>query len=107
MAYDPELDARVEEIATAWGASRKKMFGGTCYLLQGNMMAGVLSGDLIIRLDKAAGAEALALTGVRPFDISRNPVSGWVMVEADGLDDAALEDWLEQARDFVLALRAK
>jgi hypothetical protein len=40
MAYDEGLDAHVEEIATAWGASRKKMFGGTCCLAHGNMMAG-------------------------------------------------------------------
>jgi TfoX/Sxy family transcriptional regulator of competence genes len=107
MAYDPELDARVEEIATVWGASRRKMFGGTCYLLAGNMMAGVLGDSLIVRLDKADGAQALARPGVRPFDISRNPLSGWVMVEADNLDDAALEGWLEQARDFVVTLPPK
>ena len=83
------------------------MFGGTCYLLGGNMMAGVLDDSLILRLDKQAGAAALSLPGVRPFDLARNPMAGWVMVEAEGLDDAALEDWLEQARDFVLTLPGK
>ena len=107
MAYDQELDARVEEIATVWGASRKKMFGGTCYLLWGNMLAGVHGDSLIVRLGKDAGAAALDLPGVRPFDISKNPMSGWVMVDSENLDDAALEDWLEQARDFVATLPAK
>jgi TfoX/Sxy family transcriptional regulator of competence genes len=107
MAYDQELDTRVEEIATAWGASRKKMFGGTCYLLRGNMMAGVHGDRLIVRLGKDAGAAALDLPGVRPFDITKNPMSGWVMVDSETLDDAALEDWLEQARDFVETLPAK
>jgi TfoX/Sxy family transcriptional regulator of competence genes len=107
MAYDPELDARVEEIATSWGASRKKMFGGTCYLLRGNMLAGVYRDSLIVRLGKDAGAAALDLPDVRPFDITGNPMSGWVMVDSENLDDAALEDWLEQARDFVATLPAK
>ena len=107
MAYDQELDSRVEAIAGAWGAERKKMFGGTCYLLGGNMMAGVLGDSLILRLEKQAGAAALGLPGVRSFDLTRNPMAGWVMVEAEGLDDAALEDWLEQARDFVVTLPAK
>lgn len=102
-----ELDSRVEAVAVVWGASRKKMFGGTCYLLGGNMMAGVLGDSLILRLDKQAGAVALGLPGVRPFDLTGNPMAGWVMVEAEGLDDASLEDWLEQARDFVLTLPAK
>jgi TfoX/Sxy family transcriptional regulator of competence genes len=107
MAYDQELDSRVEAIAGPWGAARKKMFGGTGYLLGGNMMAGVHGDRLILRLDKEAAAAALQLPGVRPFDLARNPMAGWVMVEAEGLDDATLEDWLEQARDFVLTLPAK
>jgi hypothetical protein len=43
MAYDPKVDARVEEIATAWGATRKKMFGGTYYLFERGRRAGVLT----------------------------------------------------------------
>jgi len=107
VAYDEELDARVEELATAWGASRKKMFGGTGYLLNGNMMAGVHGDGLILRLSKDDGAAALSLPGVRPFDISNNPLSGWVLVEPENLESTALEDWLEQARDFAATLPAK
>jgi hypothetical protein len=107
MAYDEELDARVEEVVTAWGASRRKMFGGTGYMLQGNMLAGVSGISLIVRLSPSEGAEALERPNVRPFDISRNPMSGWVMVGPEGLDDESLEDWLEQARDYVLTLPAK
>ena len=107
MAYDEELDARVEEVLDAWGASRKKMFGGTCYTLNGKMTAGVLGDSVILRLSPEEGAAALRLPNVRPFDISKNPMSGWVMVGPDGLDPASLEDWLEQARDFVATLPEK
>jgi hypothetical protein len=107
MAFDVELDARVEEILTIWGATRKKMFGGTGYMLNGNMLAGVSGDSLFVHLSPEGGAEALERPDVRPFDISRNPLSGWVMVDADGLDDESLEDWLEQARDFVSTLPQK
>ena len=107
MAYDPELDVRVEDLVTPWGASRKKMFGGTCYLLNGNIVAGGSGESLFVRLSTEDGAVALARSDVRPFDISKNPMSGWVMIAPDGLDDETLEDWLEQARDFVLTLPAK
>lgn len=38
MAYDEELDARVSDIVSGWGTERRKMFGGTGYLLSGNML---------------------------------------------------------------------
>ena len=107
MAYDAVLDARVEEMLTAWGAVRKKMFGGTGYMLNGNMLAGVSGDSLIVRLSPQEGAQALRLPNVRPFDIAKNPMSGWIMVGPDGLDDGSLEDWLEQARDFVVMLPPK
>jgi hypothetical protein len=102
VAYDAELDARVEEMAGAWGATRKRMFGGTCYMLEGHMMGGVSGDSLFVHLSPEEGTNALRLPNVRPFDISKNPLSGWVIIGPEGLDDDSLEDWLEQARDFVL-----
>jgi len=75
--------------------------------LHGNMLAGVLGESLILRLSGEDGAEALKQPNVRPFDISKNPMSGWVMVGAEGLDELSLEDWLEKARDFVETLPPK
>jgi len=45
---------------------------------------------------------------VRPFDITGRPMKGWVMMESQGFGtDAALKEWLDQARQFVKALPAK
>ena len=107
MAYDEELDARVGDLAMAWGAVRKRMFGGTGYMLNGNMMAGVFRDSMTVRLGPEEGAVALKRPNVRPFDISPNPHSGWVMVGPEGLDDQSIEDWLELARDFVETLPEK
>ncbi len=41
MAYNEELEARVTAATTDWGTTRKKMFGGTAHLLNGNMLCGV------------------------------------------------------------------
>ena len=73
MAYDAELDARVEEVLGAWGLSRKKMFGGTCYLLDGKMTAGVSGDSVFLHLSPEDGAAALQQPNVRPFEISKNP----------------------------------
>ncbi len=42
MPYDEKLDARIREFVSGWeGVSSRKMFGGVCHLLHGNMVAGV------------------------------------------------------------------
>ncbi len=58
MAYDEKLDARVTAAIAGWGTTRKKMFGGTCHLINGNMLCGVYKNFLILRLGEQAAQEA-------------------------------------------------
>lgn len=107
MPYDEQLDARIAEIVEPWGTTRKKMFGGTCHLLFGNMMAGVYKDYLVLRLGIERSESALASPHVKPFDITGRPMKGWVMVEPGGVRGEALESWLEMTRDFVQTLPPK
>ncbi len=107
MAYDKKLDARVREIAANWGGTTKKMFGGTCHLLQGNMLCGVNTDQLIVRLGEEAGTAALEESHTRPMDITGRPMKGWVIVSPKGYAGEALGDWLERARQFVSTLPPK
>jgi hypothetical protein len=107
MAYDEELDARIAEAVASWGATKKKMFGGTCYLMHGNMLCGVHKDRLIVRLGEQAGAAALDEAHTRPFDITGRPMKGWVMVSPQGYAGSGLHPWLERARVFVAALPPK
>jgi TfoX/Sxy family transcriptional regulator of competence genes len=107
VAYDEELDARVANVALSWDATRKKMFGGTAYLLNGNMMAGVHGRALILRLGEEAGVTALQDPTVSVFDLTGKPMKGWVTVDPDGLTDKVLLDWLVRAREFAASLPAK
>jgi len=107
VAYDSELDRRVSAVIADWGTTRKKMFGGTCYVLHGNMLCGVLEDSLILRLGREKAAPALAEPHTNPFDVSGRPMKGWVMVEKAGLTDEALADWLLQARSFTEKLPPK
>lgn len=106
MAYDLELDARVAEVVGPWEATRKPMFGGTGYILNGNMLAGVHKDRLILRLGD--GAPALLLDPrVRPFDITGRPMKGWVMVGPGGIDDDDLVLWLSRAKAHAESLPPK
>jgi hypothetical protein len=105
MPYDADLDLRASAIVTRWqNISRKKMFGGVCYLMNGNMLGGVYKDYLIVRLGEARQKAALKELHVRPFDITGRPMKGWVMVEPRGSQGESLEKWLGEARDFVATL---
>ena len=109
MPYNEEIDARIEKMTSRWkNTDKKKMFGGVCHLLNGNMFCGVYRDLLILRLGEEKANKALALPSVRPFDITGKPMKGWIMVEQDGFKaDNDLEDWLNQAKRFARSLPPK
>jgi TfoX/Sxy family transcriptional regulator of competence genes len=109
MAYDEQLEARIQKTVAGWeNMNKKKMFGGVCHLLNGNMFCGVYKDFLILRLGETNAEKALARPFVRAFDITGRPMKGWVMVESQGFEtDEALKEWLEQARQFAGALPPK
>jgi TfoX/Sxy family transcriptional regulator of competence genes len=109
MAYNEDLDARIKKTVARWkNTTNKKMFGGVCHLLDGNMFCGVHKDFLILRLGEKAAQEAMDLPFVRPFDITGRPMKGWVMVEEDGFqEDDQLKAWLNKAKAFAKTLPPK
>ncbi|MHC4457659.1 MAG: TfoX/Sxy family protein [Planctomycetota bacterium] len=109
MAYNEEIDTRIRNAVSDWkNTVAKKMFGGVCHLLNGNMFCGVYKDYLILRLGEKNSNEALELPSVRPFDITGKPMKGWVMVAGEGFkSDDALKDWLNKAKEFVNTLPSK
>ncbi len=109
MPHNKEIAYRVQAVVSAWsGTDAKKMFGGVCHLLKGNMMCGVYRDYLILRLGEEEGKRALEQPFVRPFDITGRPMKGWVMVEQEGFkEDGELKAWLNKAREFAKALPPK
>ena len=84
MAYNEYLEELIDAATNRWkGRDKKKMFGGVCYLLNGNMCFGIYKDYLIVRLGEEEAAAALKQEGVRPFDITGRPMKGWVMVSAE------------------------
>lgn len=107
MPYDEKLDEYITSIVSDWGTTRKKMFGGTCHLLNGNMICGVYRHHLILRLGEESAKEALTRPHVKEFDVSGKPMKGWVMIDSSVLTQADFVKWLHRARDFVTTLPPK
>ena len=109
MAYNEEIETRIRKIVSGWkNTEDKKMFGGICHLLNGNMFCGVHKDFLILRLGPDNAEDALKLPNVRPFDITGKPMKGWVMVAENGFKgDKELRNWLNQTKKFVETLPMK
>lgn len=109
MPYNETLAEEVKLILKKYPSFKmKKMFGGVCFLLHGNMACGVLNNDLIIRVGPENYEQNLALPETKKFDITGRPMKGWVMVSFDNqqeFDD--LEVWVEKGVDFALTLPPK
>ena len=108
MAFSEALDGRIGEIISRWdNILPRKMFGGVCYLLNGNIVCGVYKDYLILRLGEEEAVLALQNPRVREFDITGRPMKGWVMVDERACTGKKLEAWLNKARTFVAGLPAK
>jgi TfoX/Sxy family transcriptional regulator of competence genes len=109
MPYDEEIEDRIGKVIFRWkNTQAKKMFGGVCHLLDGNMFCGVYKDFLILRLGEEDAQGALKTPFVRPFDITGKPMKGWVMVEKDGFKSYdVLKAWLTKAKEYVGTLPSK
>ncbi len=89
------------------GITQEKMFGGYCWLLNGNMLCGVEVGRFMFRVGRALEAEALTRPGASPMDITGRAMKGFVWVRAEEVKGTVLEDWIDLAVRHVGFLPAK
>ena len=109
MPYNIKLAEQIEAALLKWNdIEKKKMFGGLCYLIKGNMCFGVYKDYLIVRMDAELAEEKLKRRNVRVFDITGRPMKGWVMVRKSLLNSSReLNEWLAIGRSFALTLPPK
>jgi hypothetical protein len=109
VAHDKELEERIDLLSLNWpGLSKKKMFGGVGYLLNGNMACGIWKASLVVRCGAESYGRYLALPDVSEFAVTGRPMVGWVLVGPDALaGEESLLGWLERGRDFAATLEAK
>jgi hypothetical protein len=105
-----ELADRIREVV--WrraGVTEKKMFGGVCYMLNGNMVVGSMkSGEMLMRVGPDLHAEALKRPGTTAMIQAGREMVGFVLVANDEIeDDDALKDAIDFAWTFAKTLAAK
>jgi hypothetical protein len=81
------------------GVVEKRMFGGLCFMLRGNMVCGTFRDRGMFRVGKEREVEALTLPGTQRMEMGVRPMPG--MVEA--LPEAMADDTV-RARLLALAV---
>ncbi len=108
MAYDENLEDRMDEIGLSETLTKKKMFGGIAYLLNGNMCVGIHKDYLVLRLNVEKASDLMENHQFLPFDITGSPMKGWVMIEGSMVEeDIDLEGYMQEAVSFVETLPKK
>lgn len=109
MAYDEGLAEILRgDLNDLPAITEKKMFGGLCFMIQGNMLCGVHAGGGMFRVGKDNQAAALAIDGASPMAFTGRPMGGLVDVTDDAMvDDVRRAALMRLALDFVGALPAK
>lgn len=109
MAYDEGLAHRVREaLGHRPDLSERRMFGGLCFMLGGNMCCGIVGDDLMLRVGPTRYEEALSRAHAREMDFTGRALKGMVYVDPEGLaEDADLGRWLELGVAFAGSLPPK
>lgn len=109
MAYDELLAVRIRAaLSDQSNLKEEKLFGGVCFMVNGNMACGVSKNDLIVRVGPEKHAAALARPHAHPFDMTGRPMAGWVSVASAGVAaEGDLQEWLRLGVDFASSLPPK
>ncbi len=102
------LEDRLADALGPFQTERKRMFGGTCFMLNGNMLMGTFRGGLMARVAKTDHAKVLKLPGAREMVMKDRVMEGFILVDADSVaEDRDLKLWIDLALAYNATLQPK
>lgn len=113
MPQDEELYQRMRDLLDGLpGLSEKKMMGGICFLLDGNMVGAARrekSGDahFMFRVGKDNEDEALTRPGTRPMIHGGRRMGGFIYLDEDGAEPEIMRDLASLSVSFASSLPQK
>ena len=109
MAYDEGLAERLREVMEGLPfVTEKKMFGGLCLMVSGNMCCGIVDETLMARVGPDQYLDCLELPYAREMDFTGKPLKGLIYVDPDGIsEDQDLKAWVDRCMNFMQTLPPK
>jgi arylamine N-acetyltransferase len=109
MAFD-EMADRIRKIVSGNKAvSETRMFGGLCFMLNGNMqICARRDGSILARVGTENAAKAIGRHGVERMVMRGREMADYLFVAADAAaSEKALREWVEMTGAYVAALPPK
>jgi hypothetical protein len=109
MAYDEELADRIRErVEQEQGLTEKKMFGGLAFLINGRMAVAAGSrGDVMLRCNPADTESLQQKPNAGPFEMRGREMAGWLRLDANGLTEEELDEWIQHGVTYAKSLPPK
>ena len=108
MAQDEGLAQILRDDLAGESISEKRMFGGTCFLINGNMVSGTMKASALFRVGKANDAAALTVPGSYGMEQGGRRMAGFVELPIeDCADDARRGQLSAMALAFARTLPPK
>lgn len=113
MPYDETLAAEMRDrLDGLAGLSEKRMFGGLCFLVDGNMIGGARrlndsEAHFLFRVGKDNEDQALRYPGTRPMIHGGRRMGGFIYLDADAAEPETMGALVLLALSFVTTLPPK
>lgn len=102
------LAERVRQALASKKTTEQAMFGGTCFMLNGNMVLSATGRGLLVRVGKDGMDAALKRAGARPMIMGGRTMTGYVFIADEAMKTAAgLKKWIDVALAHVATLPPK
>jgi TfoX/Sxy family transcriptional regulator of competence genes len=102
------LIERTRALIPEENVEQKRMFGSTCFMVNGNMLVCASKRGLMARVGADQEALALAKPYASPCEPAGRPMPGFIKIELQGIEsDDDLQGWVDMARSYVCALPPK
>jgi TfoX/Sxy family transcriptional regulator of competence genes len=105
------LEERIDQTISGWQTppTKKKMFGGAGYMVNGNLAFGThKKTELIVRAGEEKSSELLKDPNIRVFDMTGKPMKNWFIAGPEATtDDIRLLQLLETGKQYALSLPPK
>lgn len=102
------LEDRIAAALGPFKTEQKRMFGGLCFMYNGNMLVGTFRGGMMARVAKADHAAMVKLPGASAMIMKDRVMEGFILIEAGAVeDDADFKAWLDRALAYNATLPTK
>lgn len=110
MGFDEKLAKKVEvSLKGKRGITNKKMFGGLCFLHNGNMLRGVDNKSrLMVRVGPEQHEKIMKLKHAKKMDFTGKALKGMIYVGAEGTKTTRdITRWVDMGLNFTKTLPKK